>query len=157
MSRPDPDDAWRRDLRAGIQRAKDLADLPIAEPSEREREALAAVAERFRVRVPASYLERIDWADPNDPIRKQALPNVEELRFLPGEREDPIGDAAHSPVPRLTHRYPSRVLLYPTYVCSMYCRHCFRKEAINEEASGFSMAAMAEAIAYVEAHGELRE
>lgn len=148
----DPDAAWKRDLRTGVRRAKDLAVLPAFDA-----EGAGAVGERFKVRVPASYLERIDWSDPDDPIRKQALPSAEELRFLPGEREDPIGDAAHSPAPRLTHRYPNRVLLYPTYVCSMYCRHCFRKESINDEAAGFSMAAMTEALAYVDAHAELRE
>lgn len=146
------DERWRADLRAGVSRASDLRRLPIV-----NEHGLNEVGQRFKVRVPQSYLDKIDWQDPDDPIRRQAVPSPLELESLPGERPDPIGDAAHSPAPRLTHRYPTRALLYPTYVCSMYCRHCFRKESINDEAAGFSMAALEPALAYLAEHTELRE
>ncbi|NVB43048.1 KamA family radical SAM protein [Pseudenhygromyxa sp. WMMC2535] len=144
------DQRWREDLRAGVSRAADLDELPI---SEADRE----VAQRFKVRVPASQLERIDWRDPADPIRRQLLPSAEELVVLEGEREDPIGDLAHSPAPRVTHRYPDRALLYPTYVCSAYCRHCFRKESINDENAGFSREALGPALDYFASTPALRE
>ena len=144
-----PTRSWAEDLRAGVRRPEDLRRLPVVPPAE--------VAEAFKVRVPASYLERIDWNDPDDPLRRQAIPAAEELEFLPGERTDPIGDAAHSPVPHLTHRYPDRVLLYPTYICSMYCRHCFRKESLNEDDKGVSLRALEPALAYIAARPEIRE
>ncbi|MEM9457918.1 MAG: KamA family radical SAM protein [Myxococcota bacterium] len=144
--------AWAEDLRAGVRRAGDLRRLPLAS-SGRDRDA----AEAFKVRVPASYLDLVDWSDPDDPIRRQAIPSGAELEPLPGERADPIGDAAHSPVPHLTHRYPDRVLLYPTYVCSMYCRHCFRKESLNEDDRGVALARLEPALAYIAEHTELRE
>jgi lysine 2,3-aminomutase len=43
------------------------------------------------------------------------------------ELEDPLEEDKDSPVPGLTHRYPDRVLMVTTHVCSMYCRFCTRK------------------------------
>ena len=65
-----------------------------------------------------------------------AWPRRANWSTLPEERHDPIGDRRWSPVHRLTHRYPDRVLIYPTYLCSMYCRFCFRKERLNEDERG---------------------
>ncbi|MCA9700404.1 MAG: KamA family radical SAM protein [Myxococcales bacterium] len=141
---------WRQDLRAGVARPADLEQLPL-DAADR------SVATLYKVRVPASQLERIDWSDPDDPIRRQLLPSAEELTVLPGELEDPIGDEAHSPVPRVTHRYPDRALLYPTYVCSAYCRHCFRKQTLNDQGTGFSMAALEPALDYFARTPALRE
>lgn len=137
---------WRDDLRDGLRSAADLDRVP------RVVDADAAAA--FLVRAPASYLARVRWSDPHDPIAAQILPDPKELEVRPGELADPIGDAAWSPVPRLTHRYPDRVLLYPTYECAVYCRHCFRKEAVNTEPA---VADLRPAIAYIAAHPDIRE
>lgn len=144
------DRRWQQDLRAGVQRAADLRRLPVLEEDRR-------AAEQLKARIPASTLALIDWDDPGDPIRRQAIPSALELEPLPGEREDPIGDAAHSPVARVTHRYPDRALLYVTYICSMYCRHCFRKESLNEQGQGYSLAALEPALEYLARTPALRE
>ena len=144
------DRRWRHDLQAGVQRPADLARLPVSEEDQR-------TARSFKVRIPASYLALIDWDDPDDPIRRQSIPSAHELEALEGELEDPIGDAAYSPVPRVTHRYPDRALLYPTYICSMYCRHCFRKESVNDKGEGYSLAAIEPALAYFARTPALRE
>ncbi|MFY0531047.1 KamA family radical SAM protein [Nannocystis pusilla] len=141
--------------RLELRRAADLAALPLA-PADRARDAEAAAS--FHVKAPRRYLELIDWADERDPIRRQVIPSAEELVHDPREREDPIGDAAHSPAPRLTHRYPDRVLLYPTYQCAVYCRHCFRKESLaDDDAATFTIDALEPALAYIAAHPEIRE
>jgi lysine 2,3-aminomutase len=137
---------------SGLRSSKDLDRLPLS-PEERKKSQQAEDA--YLVRAPASYLSRIDWEDPRDPIRLQVIPSSDEMSWDPRESEDPIGDHARSPVPRLTHRYPDRVLLYPTYQCAVYCRHCFRKEALEEEP--FAESALEPALAYIAAHTELRE
>ena len=137
-----------------LRRAADLRTLPIA-PETLARDAAAAAA--FAVRAPRYYLDLVDWADERDPIRRQIIPTAEELAFDPREREDPIGDAAHSPVPRLTHRYPDRVLVYPTYQCGVYCRHCFRKESLSDDPGQYDEAALDPAFAYIAAHPEVCE
>jgi lysine 2,3-aminomutase len=129
-----------------------LSALPLA-PEERS----AAVERAYKVRAPAYYLGLVDWNDPDDPIRRQVVPSADELRWHARELADPIGDEARSPVPRLVHRYPDRVLLLPTYQCAVYCRHCFRKESVSDGNDGFSREAMEPALGYVAAHAELRE
>jgi len=67
------------------------------------------------------------------PIRRQVIPSMDELHTAPGEREDPLGEEADSPVPGLTHRYPDRVLLLVTNQCFVYCRHCNRRRKVGGE------------------------
>ncbi|MFO0602907.1 MAG: KamA family radical SAM protein [Polyangiales bacterium] len=134
--------------------ASDLDRLPI-DPATRERDREAARA--YAVRAPRRYLELVDWDDPADPVRAQVIPRAEELQWDEREREDPIGDRAWSPVERLTHRHADRVLLYPTYRCAVYCRHCFRKESLAPDGDDFSEAALAPALDYIASHPEIRE
>ncbi len=95
--------------------------------------ALTQVAEAFRIRVSSEMRTAI--ADPADPIARQFVPDAAELVLRPEELQDPIGDLAHSPTPGLTHRYPDRVILAATHTCEVYCRFCFRREAVGEEAA----------------------
>ncbi|MBI3442064.1 MAG: lysine-2,3-aminomutase-like protein [Proteobacteria bacterium] len=94
-------------------------------------DALTEVTARYAVAVTDEVLETIDPDDPNDPIARQYLPSVEELKTTPQETDDPIGDDVHSPVKGIVHRYPDRVLLKPVHVCSVYCRFCFRREKVG--------------------------
>jgi lysine 2,3-aminomutase len=73
------------------------------------------------------YATLIDPNDPNDPIRKQAVPTIQELNISTADMCDPLHEDATSPVPGLTHAYPDRVLFLITDMCSMYCRHCTRR------------------------------
>ena len=118
--------------------------------------ALVAVAARYEVALPPALAALIDPADPADPIGRQFLPDEAELVTAADERADPIGDAAHAPLPGLVHRYPDRVLLTPTFGCAVYCRFCFRRERVGGgEALG--PAALAAALAYIAARPAIRE
>jgi lysine 2,3-aminomutase len=87
------------------------------------------VAARYSVAITPEVAGLI--GDASDPIGRQFLPDARELVTLPQERADPIGDAAHSPVAGLVHRYPDRVLLKLLTVCPVYCRFCFRRETVG--------------------------
>ncbi|TIV69771.1 MAG: radical SAM protein, partial [Mesorhizobium sp.] len=149
-----PDAAWQGDVRAGVRHVRDLAALPL---SPAERGAAQKAAASHKVRVPKAYLDLIDWSDPNDPIRAQVIPSPDELIAAVGEFDDPIGDHAYSPVPRLTHRHADRVLLFPTYQCAVYCRFCFRKESLTSIGRGYTREALEPALAYIAGHPEIRE
>lgn len=120
----------RQKLRAltGVQDLV-LAGLSPAEDAE----ALTQVAAEFRIRVSGAMQAAIQQVD--DPVARQFLPDVAELTIRPEELYDPIGDLAHSPCKGLTHRYPDRVILAVTHACEVYCRFCFRREAVGEEAA----------------------
>lgn len=117
---------------------KTVAELDAAGliPPGRSLMALAAVAERYVVAVTPAVAALIDRSDPDDPIARQFIADAAELVLRPEERGDPIGDAAHSPVEGIVHRYPDRVLLKAVHVCPVYCRFCFRREMVGPEGLG---------------------
>ena len=118
---------------------------------------LARVAERYAVAITPEIAALIDRADPNDPIARQFVPDIAELTTAPGERADPIGDDAHSPVEGIVHRYPDRVLLKLVNVCAVYCRFCFRREMVGPGKQMLSPQRLDAALAYVRAHPEIWE
>jgi lysine 2,3-aminomutase len=143
---------WHESQRDGIRSIRDAERFPL---SVEEREAAEQTSGEYLFRAPKYYLDLIDWSDPEDPIRRQVIPDVRELIWDPNEHIDPIGDRAFSPVPRLTHRYPDRVLLFPTYHCAVYCRHCFRKESLAED--GFKREELEPALGYIADHSQVCE
>ena len=96
--------------------------------------------------------------DPDDPIARQFIPSARELMSTAGEKADPIGDGAHSPVDGIVHRYPDRVLFKLVHVCAVYCRFCFRREMVGPgKATALSDDAYGAALDYIRAHREIWE
>jgi lysine 2,3-aminomutase len=111
--------------------------------------ALKNVASRYAVAITPAVVDLIDSADPRDPIALQFVPDERELETHAEESADPIGDAAHSPVPGLVHRYPDRVLLKVVNACAVYCRFCFRREMVGPGRGALTGKALAAALDYI--------
>ena len=120
-------------------------------------ERLAAVAQRYATAITPDMAALIDPADPADPIAAQFRPDMRELMESPEERVDPIGDAAHSPVPGVVHRYPDRVLLTLLHACPVYCRFCFRKARVGPGGDALTGAGLDTALAYIANHKDIWE
>ncbi len=121
-------------------------------------EALAPVVALYAVSLSPGLAALIDRNDANDPIARQFVPSAEELHIVPEERTDPIGDAPHSPVPVVVHRYRDRALLKIVSVCPVYCRFCFRREMVGPgQENMLSREALDRAIGYFAEHPEIRE
>jgi lysine 2,3-aminomutase len=119
---------------------------------------LYAVEARYSVAVTPEIAMLIDRGDPQDPIARQFLPDARELVTEQAELADPIGDAAHSPMPGLVHRYDDRVLLKLVTVCPVYCRFCFRRETVGRGKGGtLGAAELAAALDYVAARPQIAE
>jgi lysine 2,3-aminomutase len=123
--------------------------------------AVERVVARFAASITQDMVELINPDDPADPIAAQFVPRAHELEIRPEELRDPIGDAAHTRVRGLIHRYPDRVLLEPVSVCPVYCRFCFRREQVGPKRDGspslLSDAELAEALAYIRAREQIWE
>ena len=118
----------------------------------------AKVAARYAVALTPAMAALIDPADSADPIARQFLPDLRELDAAPGERADPIGDAAHSPCEGIVHRYPDRVLLKLVHVCAVYCRFCFRRETVGPgQPNALAPEVLAAALAYIAARPAIWE
>ena len=89
-----------------------------------ELDELARVAERFPFGMSRYWLNLIRF--PDDPIWRQAVPDVRELEDLSGH-VDPLAEESLSPVPNLVHRYSNRVLWLVSHRCAVHCRFCTRK------------------------------
>jgi lysine 2,3-aminomutase len=119
---------------------------------------LALVARKYAVAISPIVMGLIDPADPADPIARQFLPDIAELIETEAERLDPIGDAAHSPVPGIVHRHADRVLFKAVSSCPVYCRFCFRREQIGPgKSQALTQAELDGAFGYIEAHPEIQE
>jgi lysine 2,3-aminomutase len=119
---------------------------------------LEEVAARYAVAITPAMEALIDADDPDDPIAAQFRPDARELEIAGDEASDPIGDAAHSPLKGVVHRYRDRCLLKLVHVCPVYCRFCFRREMVGPEGDGTLTGAELEAaFAYIEAHPEIWE
>jgi lysine 2,3-aminomutase len=118
--------------------------------------SLDAVAARYAVAVSPDMAALIEH--PSGPIARQFLPSESELITLPDERADPIGDAAHSPVPGIVHRHRDRVLFKVVASCPVYCRFCFRRETIGpQQENALAREAFDAAIAHIAEHSEIWE
>ena len=114
---------------------------------------LEQVAAGFRIRLtPAMRAAALDPA-----VAAQFVPDARELLVRPEELTDPIGDAAHSPVAGLTHRYPDRVILHVTKTCEVYCRFCFRREMVGPGGDALTGEKLDAALAYLASRPEIWE
>lgn len=115
----------RRTLRS----ATDLAAAGLANPSDAD--AIDRAAATMPIAIPRALATAIHATGRDGPLARQFVPDRRELEAAPDERADPIGDATHSPVKGIVHRYPDRVLLMPHLLCPVYCRFCFRREQVG--------------------------
>ncbi|HOO76221.1 MAG TPA: lysine 2,3-aminomutase, partial [Tepiditoga sp.] len=90
-------------------------------------------------------------------IRRQAVPTDKELKVDKWDMLDPLHEDSDSPVPGLTHRYPDRVLLLITDMCSMYCRHCTRRRFAGHHDSARTRAEVDAAIEYIRETPQVRD
>jgi len=124
---------WRWQLKHSIQDIESVETLLGIGFGENERRKLELTLRKFPLSITPYYLSLIDADDfRNDPVFMQAFPSPRELEIEKHEMADPLAEDTDSPVPGVTHRYPDRVLLQVSNVCSMYCRHCTRKRKVGD-------------------------
>ena len=81
----------------------------------------------FPLKVPQSYLSRINKGKADDPLLRQVLALERERISIQGESDDPVGDLQARQLAGLIHKYRGRALLIVSAACGIHCRYCFRK------------------------------
>jgi lysine 2,3-aminomutase len=125
--------------------------------TDEQRADLEACMGKFRVSVTPYYASLMDPDDPHDPVRMQAVPTPAELLVRPEDIKDAVSEDFDSPTPRITHRYPDRVLFVVTEMCSMYCRHCTRRRLVGGTEDFVAKSEIDNAIKYIERSPEVRD
>lgn len=143
--------AWQQELAKNARKVEDLLEYIPLDGAEQAQ--MAAILEQFPMSITPYYLSLIDFDDPNDPIRKMAIPSIAETD-LSGSF-DTSGEASNTVVEGLQHKYAETAMMLSTNQCAMYCRHCFRKRLVGlsdeEIAKHFDTMG-----AYIRSHTEIR-
>jgi len=107
----------------------------VIELSEWEVNGIKEACKYLKMRITPHIACLMDYNNPQDVIRKQFIPTINETLS-----EDDIdlfsdvnADDRYAPVNGLVHRYPTKVLIFPTNYCGAYCRYCFRRK-LNRDA-----------------------
>lgn len=149
---------WKWQLKNSISSISTFEKLIGNKFSEKERADLELTLEKFPLSITPYYLSLIDAENfREDPIFKQSFPSPSELMVHQYEMEDPLAEDMDSPVDVLTHRYPDRVLLQVSNVCSMYCRHCTRKRKVGDVDSIPGKEAIRKGIDYIRENEVVRD
>jgi lysine 2,3-aminomutase len=146
---------WRWQMKNRVTSLAAASRLMELTPSEVE--GCRHADERLAFAVTPHYFNLVDRNDPEDPIRRQVLPRIEELRTAPEERLDPLCEERDTVAPHLVHRYPDRVLLLVTDRCAGYCRYCTRSRIVSGAQGNDSGQGYEEALDYIKKHGEIRD
>ncbi len=146
---------WRWQVRNRIETLEELKKYVNLTPEEEE--GVAKSLKTLRMAITPYYLSLIDLNNPYDPVRRQCVPTVNELHQAAADLLDPLHEDSDSPVPGLTHRYPDRVLLLVTDMCSMYCRHCTRRRFAGQTDAAMADDNIEKGIEYIAKTPQVRD
>lgn len=118
-------DDWRSHMRHRITTVEQLRQW--INVTEHEEEAIRACVGKYRWSVTPYYASLMDKDDETCPIRRQAVPSLDEFQVFEHTEFDPVGDTHYRKTNRVVHKYPDRVIVLVTHLCPVYCRHCTRK------------------------------
>jgi lysine 2,3-aminomutase len=148
-------DDWRWQSQNAIRSVRQLRELLSFSPEDLE--VMGELEAEYKLAIPPYYFSLIDVDDQHDPIRLQSVTSPLEAKSS-FELDDPLEEDQDSPVPGITHRYPDRVLMVTTHVCTMYCRFCTRKRATMVRGGWDSVSRDDERMLdYIRRHPEIRD
>lgn len=124
---------WLNDLANAISDPFQLLKTLKIDPAPWE-QGLAA-RKLFALRVPMSFVERMEVGNPYDPLLRQVLPLEEEFEVHNGYSLDPLEEQDNA-IPGLLHKYKNRVLMIVKGGCAVNCRYCFRRHFPYEDNKG---------------------
>lgn len=139
---------WKWQVKNRIETLDQLKKYINLTPEEEE--GVKKTLSTLRMAITPYYLSLIDPQNPHCPIRRQAVPTAAETHQAAADLLDPLHEDEDSPTPGLTHRYPDRVLMLITDMCSMYCRHCTRRRFAGQKDDESPADKIEKCIEYVE-------
>ena len=111
---------WKWQLKNRVTSLEHLENKLVL--NQEERSGVLLSGDKLALAVTPHFFNLLPADDPDDPLRRQVIPRIEETWTSPYDMVDPCGEDSHMPVPGLVHRYPDRVLFLVTDRCASYCR-----------------------------------
>ncbi len=133
------EESWQSALKNLVTDANELCALLQLDPQQLDLSPEAAT--QFQLKVPRSFVARMEIGNASDPLLRQVLNVKDELLQVPGFVSDPLEEHESNPLPGLIHKYKNRALLTVSGACAIHCRYCFRRhfdyEANNPGSDGW--------------------
>lgn len=149
---------WKWQIRNTVKDIATFEKLTGIRFTKEERDSIDKTIELFPLSVTPYYLSLIDTEGyMSDPVFHQSFPSPSELMMNRFDMKDPLHEDKDSPVASITHRYPDRVLLLVSNMCSMYCRHCTRKRKVGDVDSIPSKAVIQKGLDYIRNTPQIRD
>lgn len=112
---------------------------------------------KFDILIPFQLAHKIKEQGPLSVLWKQFIPSELEMDSIQNSGlEDPIGDQKYAKEGSIVHRYPNRALFFPTTICPVICRYCFRKNELSNQDDIFQLN-FNKTIEYFKNHPEIEE
>lgn len=120
-----PKQGWQRALANAIKDPKELlSQLGLSGQLNAIDENLIT---QFPLKVTQSYINKMRYGDPDDPLLRQVFPLIDESFKHADFVQDPVGDHQAISSPGVLQKYHGRALLLVTGACAIHCRYCFRR------------------------------
>lgn len=148
------EESWQSALKNVITDPFQLCELLDIDPLQLD--LSPASARQFPVKVPRSFVARMQVGDPKDPLLLQVLNQKAEESNPPGFVTDPLEEAEFNPLPGLIHKYKNRVLLTLSGACAIHCRYCFRRH-FDYNANNPGSDGWLPVLRYLQSHSEIDE
>ncbi|MGI1680011.1 MAG: EF-P beta-lysylation protein EpmB [Cellvibrionaceae bacterium] len=126
---------WQEQLINTVKDPKqlcELLDLDLATFSEvhmtgKNVKVARTATDEFPLRVPHSFIQRIEKNNLFDPLLLQVLPQAQELILRKGYTTDPLAEEQANKATGIIQKYHGRALLMVASACAIHCRYCFRR------------------------------
>ena len=146
---------WKWQLKNRITRLEQLETYLELTPEESE--GCKLTKDKLALAITPYFFNLIDPNNPNDPLRRQVVPRIDEMHVAPEEHLDPVGEEADKVVDGIVHRYPDRVLFLLTDRCAAYCRYCTRSRLVSNAQDYNFHPKLEKGLDYIRTHPEIRD
>lgn len=155
ISHPTLWDDWRWQVKNRIITLEALEKW--INPTDDEKKAIRYSSGRLKMAITPHFASLMEKDDPSCPIRRQAVPSLEEFKTTADDLKDPCDEEKDTVATGLVHRYPDRVLLLITNACAVYCRHCTRRRMEGFREGTLTNRQFEEALHYIAKNRKIRD
>jgi len=150
---PEQRPLWQTLLAQAVSSTDELLGILQIDPAQLKTRPLD---NKFPLRVPRGFVQRMRKGDSRDPLLLQVLPVQQEVQTAAGFVPDPLDELDNMPAPGLLHKYQGRALLTATGACAIHCRYCFRRHFPYTDANPLADQ-WQQSVDYVAQHSDITE
>jgi len=149
--------SWKWQIKNTIKNLDELKK--VINLSQDEVDGVQAATKYLKMRLTPHTVLLINRSKDNAALRKQFIPSKKEAASENDEIlfVDVNADDKYMTVKGLVHRYPTKVLVFPSNFCGTYCRYCFRRKMKRDVEAILNQNDVDRIIEYLKSNPEIEE